>query len=289
MLGDRSVIPELMNSLKSTHPSERDFFTPLSRVESPEVYEALYQLATSVEDAKRSNAVEYLAALRGRKRISILSEVAVDPRNYVGNYYQNRTIGKRAVGALKMEQYPNESVIALLGIAQSDTSVARRAAADQAASFLDLVDRVDEDTIAQIRKLMESPHEEARLVAVDLLSRPGLLPSDLARLEKALDAPSFLVPSYLVRKRAAYALAKIRKENSFSLLNHTSWAVRSGAAEGLGSIVEEAMIPALEKYEKDKRGRVSRPVWIIKARVQSRLKGSRPVLQVQFRDLPTPK
>ena len=88
---------------------------------------------------------------------------------------------------------------------------------------------------------------------------------------------------------AAYVLARIQKQEAFRLLDDTSWVVRSGAAEGLGSSADEAMIAALAQYEKDKSGRISRPGWLIKDEVRRRVKESQPVLPVHFKELSTPK
>lgn len=281
MLGDRSVIPELTDSLNADHFVQQEDLLPLSRIESPELYRALDQMANSQKDDTRNNAVKCLAVLRGPERIKILSKLAVEPRNYFV-YYNNRTIGYGAVGGVKMEQYPNESLLALVIITQSDNARARRAAADLATSFLDLVVHADEDTLKAIGELMKSPYEEVRLVAVDLLSRTGR-PADVTLFRKALNDPSFHV-----KKRAARALAKLQKREAFDLLDHASWAVRSGAAEGFGSIADADMIAQLEQYEEKKGGRVSRPVWLIKAQVRNRVDEKQPVLKVQFKELSPP-
>ena len=89
-------------------------------------------------------------------------------------------------------------------------------------------------------------------------------------------------------RRAATVLAKLQKREAFGLLDHRSWAVRSGAAEGFGSIADAGMITVLEQFEKAKDCRVSRPVWMIKAQARTRVDEAPPTLRVQFKELATP-
>ena len=122
ILGDKSVIPELMTMIRSQEFLDDEFARYLVRIEGPELYQELSQMATPGEDRTRANVVKSVAALRGRERMKILSKVAVDPRNYFGNYVDNGTIGRGAVIELKVEPYPNEAILALLDVVKSDTA-----------------------------------------------------------------------------------------------------------------------------------------------------------------------
>jgi hypothetical protein len=93
-----------------------------------------------------------------------------------------------------------------------------------------------------------------------------------------------------VKKRAATVLAKLQKREALGLLDDPAWAVRSGAAEGFGSIidVDAGMMAALEQFEKAKDCRVSRPVWMIKTQARTTVDKAPPTLRVQFKELATP-
>ena len=60
MLGDKSVIHELMTWVRTERDQEGQFATALARVESPELYNELDQMATSAEDETRNNVSRFL-------------------------------------------------------------------------------------------------------------------------------------------------------------------------------------------------------------------------------------
>jgi hypothetical protein len=281
-LGDRSVITDLL-PLISTWPPEPGVNKVLSRIESPELYSALTPMMASEASVVRNRTVTTIAAFQGRERIEMLANMAMDSKNYFGTY-NGMTIGESAISAMRMDRYPDESVLALVRVARSENPEARKAARMQAASFAELMDRVEEANVKAVRSLPGSPYEDTRAVVVHLLSRRSN-PSDLEWLRARLDDSSFLV-----KKQAARALGKLRKREAFDLLDHPSWFVRSGVADGLAAaaIADPTLIGELDTFEKNRGGKVRRPIWTIKARARGRPELAQPVVKVKFKELDSP-
>lgn len=278
-MGDRSVITDLLPLISEVFPDSR-VGKVIGRIESPELYSALTTMMASETSGVRDGAVTTIAALQGRERIEMLVNMAMDSKNYFGTY-NGMTIGESATSAMRMDRYPDESVLALVRVARSENPEARKAARMQAASFAELMDRVEEANVKAVRSLSESPYEDTRAVVVHLLSRRSN-PSDIEWLKARLDDSSFLV-----KKQAATALGKLLKREAFDLLDHPSWFVRSGVADGLAAaaIADPTLIGELDTFGKHRGGKVSRPIWTIKARAKESQELAQPVVKVKFKEL----
>lgn len=278
-MGDRTVITELIPEI-STPFTDRSVNTALARIEGPELYRALAQRTVSEQSQERNDVVSLLAALQGRERIEMLLNMALDSRNYFGTY-NGMKIGESAIAAMRTDRYPDDSVLALVRVAESGNPDARKAARTSAGSFVKLMDRVEEANVKALRGRSGSPYEDTRSVAVQLLSRRSN-PSDLEWLEARLGDPS-----PIVKEQAAKALGGLKKRGAIDLLDHPSWSVRSGAAAGLAevAVADPALIAELDAFEKTKGGKVSRPVWEIRARAKQGPVPAPPIVMVRFKEL----
>jgi hypothetical protein len=279
-LGDLSSADDVTPALD--WEKDKQMLAVLPRVESEVLYQALKERARSDNRDAREKAIRWLAPLRGRQKVEILAEMAMDGRNSTG-LINGLTLAELALAALKTDGLATDSLLALVRVAQSVNPDVRRAALNQAAGFLGLMGQVQEETERAGRDLIKSPDEEARAVAVVLLAPKAGAENVKWLRERLVD------PSCLVKRLAAAGLAHLLGRESIPLLENPSWAVRSGAAEGLGADATPALLEELHAFERDRKGVVSRPVWLIEEALRKRKPPlTPPVVEVQFRELAGP-